>query len=58
MIVYPAIDLIDGTVVRLHKGDFNKSTTYSTDPLAIAQSFVDAGAIWLHLVDLSGAKTQ
>ena len=56
MIIYPAIDLIDGSVVRLHKGDFNQSTTYSTDPVWAAQSYADAGATWLHLVDLDGAK--
>ena len=56
MIVYPAIDLIDGTVVRLHKGDFDQLTTYSRDPISVAKSYADAGAKWLHLVDLDGAK--
>jgi phosphoribosylformimino-5-aminoimidazole carboxamide ribotide isomerase len=56
MIIYPAIDLIDGAVVRLHKGDFDRLTAYSTDPVCVAQSYADSGAKWLHLVDLDGAK--
>ena len=56
MIIYPAIDLIEGAVVRLHKGDFDQLTHYGSDPLAVAQSYSVAGATWLHLVDLDGAK--
>ena len=56
MILYPAIDLICGTVVRLHKGDFDQLTQYSTDPVAVSKTYADAGATWLHLVDLDGAK--
>ena len=56
MILYPAIDLIDGAVVRLHKGNFDQLTQYGTDPVAVAQSYSAAGATWLHLVDLDGAK--
>ena len=56
MIIYPAIDLIDGAVVRLHKGDFDQLTAYSTNPVCVAKSYADAGARWLHLVDLNGAK--
>lgn len=56
MIIYPAIDLIDGNVVRLHKGDFDQLTKYGSDPVSIAQSYADSGAKWLHLVDLDGAK--
>ena len=56
MIIYPAIDLIDGAVVRLHKGDFDRLTAYSTNPVCVAQSYADSGAKWLHLVDLDGAK--
>ncbi len=56
MIIYPAIDLFDGAVVRLHKGDFDQLTNYSSNPVCVAQSFADAGAQWLHLVDLDGAK--
>ena len=56
MIIYPAIDLIAGEVVRLHKGDFAQKTTYGADPVAVARAYADAGASWLHLVDLDGAK--
>ena len=56
MIIYPAIDLIAGEVVRLHKGDFDQKTTYGSDPVAVARAYADAGATWLHLVDLDGAK--
>ena len=56
MIIYPAIDLIGGAVVRLHKGDFDQLTTYGDDPVSVAQSYADGGATWLHLVDLDGAK--
>ena len=56
MIIYPAIDLIDGAVVRLHKGDFDRLTKYSANPMCVAKSYADAGAKWLHLVDLDGAK--
>lgn len=56
MIIYPAIDLFDGVVVRLHKGDFERVTQYGNDPVAVAQSYSEAGAKWLHLVDLDGAR--
>ena len=56
MIIYPAIDLIAGEVVRLHKGDFEQKTTYGIDPVGVAQAYAEAGASWLHLVDLDGAK--
>ena len=56
MIIYPAIDLIAGEVVRLHKGDFEQKTTYGTDPISVARAYAEAGAAWLHLVDLDGAK--
>ena len=56
MIIYPAIDLIGGAVVRLNKGDFDQQTTYGTDPISVAKSYAKAGASWLHLVDLDGAK--
>lgn len=56
MIIYPAIDLIGGAVVRLNKGDFEQQTTYGTDPVSVAKSYAEAGASWLHLVDLDGAK--
>ena len=56
MIIYPAIDLIGGAVVRLNKGDFDQQTNYGTDPISVAKSYAEAGASWLHLVDLDGAK--
>ena len=55
MIIYPAIDLKDGQCVRLLKGDMTDATVFSDDPGAQAKAFQDAGAEWLHLVDLNGA---
>jgi len=54
--VIPAIDLIDGKCVRLEKGDYNTSKTYDKDPLDLALQLEDAGLIYLHMVDLDGAK--
>ncbi len=56
MIVIPAIDLINGQVVRLFQGDYNKQEIFGKDPVAFAKQFEAAGAKWLHLVDLDGAK--
>jgi phosphoribosylformimino-5-aminoimidazole carboxamide ribotide isomerase len=56
MIVLPAIDLKDGRVVRLLKGDFDTVHQVADDPVATAQAFRDAGATWMHMVDLDGAK--
>lgn len=56
MIIFPAIDLKDGKVVRLHQGDYDQMTIYSQDPLAVAKSFKEAGATHLHVVDLDGAR--
>jgi phosphoribosylformimino-5-aminoimidazole carboxamide ribotide isomerase len=56
MIIYPAIDLRGGRVVRLTEGKFDQEKTYGTDPLAVAREFKAAGATWLHVVDLDGAK--
>ena len=56
MIVYPAIDLINGKCVRLYKGNFSQCTTYEADPVEIAKKYRKQGAKWLHLVDLDGAK--
>lgn len=53
----PAIDLRGGRVVRLEQGDFDRETTFSDDPVAVALEFVAAGARWLHVVDLDGART-
>ncbi len=52
----PAIDLRNGQVVRLRRGDYNQQTTYPVDPVDIAKKFQDAGCKWLHVVDLDGAK--
>lgn len=56
MNIIPAIDLIGGKAVRLLKGDYDKVTVYSDDPAAVAESFESAGAKYLHVVDLDGAK--
>lgn len=55
MIILPAVDLLDGNVVRLAQGKREEVTVYSKDPVAIAQQWVAAGATWLHVVDLNGA---
>ncbi|MEZ5648718.1 MAG: 1-(5-phosphoribosyl)-5-[(5-phosphoribosylamino)methylideneamino]imidazole-4-carboxamide isomerase [Alphaproteobacteria bacterium] len=55
MILYPAIDLKDGKVVRLKRGDFAATTVYDEDPTAPARHFAASGCQWLHLVDLNGA---
>ena len=55
MILYPAIDLKDGQCVRLLKGEMDAATVFSDDPAAQARAFQDAGAEWVHLVDLNGA---
>ncbi|MGB3270211.1 MAG: 1-(5-phosphoribosyl)-5-[(5-phosphoribosylamino)methylideneamino]imidazole-4-carboxamide isomerase [Rhodanobacter sp.] len=55
--VIPAIDLRGGQVVRLKQGDYAQQTTYPADPRALARSYADAGARWLHLVDLDGARS-
>lgn len=57
MNLYPAIDLLDGCVVRLRQGDYQDQTVYSHDPVQIAQSFVAQGATWIHIVDLDAAKS-
>ncbi len=57
MILYPAIDILDGSAVRLVKGDFDARKVYDEDPLAAARSWVQAGAEYLHVVDLDGAKS-
>jgi len=56
MIIYPAIDIIDGECVRLTKGDYSQKTVYSNNLLDIAASWVEAGSKYLHIVDLDGAK--
>ena len=54
--ILPAIDLEGGQVVRLVQGDFARKTVYDTDPVGVARAFADAGAVWLHVVDLDGAR--
>lgn len=53
MILFPAIDLIAGNVVRLRRGQRNQMDVYSTDPVAVAEDFAARGATWIHVVDLS-----
>jgi len=57
MIIYPAIDLRDGKAVRLVEGDFAKETVFDANPVDAAIRWQDAGAEWLHVVDLDGART-
>ncbi|BCL84366.1 1-(5-phosphoribosyl)-5-[(5-phosphoribosylamino) methylideneamino] imidazole-4-carboxamide isomerase [Ktedonobacteria bacterium brp13] len=56
MIILPAIDIKDGQCVRLFQGDYEQVTTFDTDPVAVARRWQQAGASWLHVVDLDGAK--
>ena len=56
MKLYPAIDLRGGQAVRLYQGDYDQMTVYNADPVAQARAFIDAGAKYLHVVDLDGAK--
>lgn len=56
MIILPAIDLYDGKAVRLLRGDYEQMTVYSPDPLAVARDFRAAGAEYIHIVDLAGAR--
>ena len=56
MLIFPAIDLRDGQVVRLTEGDYSQMTVYGQDPLAAAKRFLEAGAEYLHVVDLDAAK--
>jgi phosphoribosylformimino-5-aminoimidazole carboxamide ribotide isomerase len=57
LILYPAIDILDGKAVRLVEGRFEDSTVYHDDPLEAARSWVDGGARVLHVVDLDGARS-
>ena len=56
MQIFPAIDLSGGQVVRLYQGDYDKMTVYGADPCAAAKDFLSAGAGYLHVVDLDGAR--
>lgn len=56
MIVFPAIDVLGGRAVRLKQGDYARVTVYNEDPVAQAAIFAAAGATWMHVVDLDGAR--
>src|SRR3989344_3812154 len=58
MEIYPAIDVLDGRVVRLLRGNYTGPTFYNNDPVAVARSFAEAGARWIHLVDLGAVKVD
>jgi phosphoribosylformimino-5-aminoimidazole carboxamide ribotide isomerase len=58
MDLYPAIDLRAGRCVRLVEGDFDRETVYGADPLTVARAFADAGALWIHVVDLDAARRR
>ncbi|MDP9188578.1 MAG: 1-(5-phosphoribosyl)-5-[(5-phosphoribosylamino)methylideneamino]imidazole-4-carboxamide isomerase [Actinomycetota bacterium] len=57
MILYPAIDIRDGKAVRLVQGDYERETAFDDDPVVAARRWKSAGARWLHIVDLDGART-
>ena len=57
MYLLPAIDILDGKAVRLGQGDYERVTVYNGNPVEQAKIFEDAGATWLHMVDLDGAKS-
>lgn len=57
MLILPAIDLYEGKAVRLFQGDYARMTVYSDDPVEVARGFAEAGAEWVHVVDLEGART-
>ncbi len=57
MNIFPAIDLVEGKAVRLFKGDYAQMTVYNENPLSVARDFEKAGAKFIHLVDLEGAKS-
>lgn len=52
----PALDLINGQIVRLKQGDFNEKTVFNLDPIAKVQEYAQDGAALIHIVDLDGAK--
>ena len=57
MDILPSIDLLGGKVVRLLRGNYDERTVYSDDPLGVAEQFMDAGARWIHVVDLDAARS-
>ena len=56
MLIFPAIDLLEGQAVRLLKGDYRQKTVYSNDPVQVAKDFKEQGAACIHIVDLEGAR--
>ena len=56
MIVYPAVDIRGGKAVQLVEGDYNRETVFDADPVDAARRWADAGAKWIHIVDLDGAR--
>jgi phosphoribosylformimino-5-aminoimidazole carboxamide ribotide isomerase len=54
--IIPAIDIINGSCVRLFKGDYKKISQYSTDPILVAKKWESLGASWIHIIDLDGAR--
>ena len=58
MIILPAIDLKDGTCVRLIQGEYDTAQKVAEDPVATAKGFEHDGAVWMHVVDLDGAKAM
>lgn len=57
MIIFPAIDILDGQCVRLIQGDYNQEKVYSNSPVQMAKQWEEKGAAYIHIVDLDGAKT-
>jgi phosphoribosylformimino-5-aminoimidazole carboxamide ribotide isomerase len=55
--IYPAIDIRGGKCVRLKQGDYGQETVYGDDPVQIAEQFIEAGAEWIHVVDLDAARS-
>src|SRR5258708_4344702 len=56
LVILPSIDLRHGKVVRLKQGDYSQQITYDVDPMEVAASYASAGAKWMHVIDLDGAK--
>src|SRR5690625_106462 len=57
MIIFPAIDILNGKCVRLIQGDYNRESIYSDSPVQMAKEWEEKGAEFIHIVDLNGAKT-
>ena len=57
MVILPAVDLIEGQAVRLYQGDYSQKTVFENDPVSVAKRFAEAGAHYIHIVDLDGART-